>query len=229
MIRFIRLFRVLNWRWIHSSKGAAKHNTGRRRPIGCRKLQVIFRQRATNRKALLRKMTYKDETSYGSSPHFMRTLAVSMRELVMLQVISAKEPLIIGLFCGKWPMKIRHPMGLCHPLWGLSQWVWESVSSCRSFSTKEPLIIGHFCGKWPIKIRHPMTLCHPLWGLSQWIWESVSSCRSFSTKEPLIIGHFCRNWPVEIRHPIGLCHPLWGLSQWVWESVSRDILKIPAQ
>ena len=28
----------------------------------------------------------------------------------------AKEPLIIGLFCGKWPGKIRHPMGLGHPV-----------------------------------------------------------------------------------------------------------------
>ena len=27
---------------------------------------------------------------------------------------SQKEPLIIGLFCGKWPMKIRHPMTLRH-------------------------------------------------------------------------------------------------------------------
>jgi len=26
----------------------------------------------------------------------------------------AKEPLIIWLFCGKWPMKIRHPVGLRH-------------------------------------------------------------------------------------------------------------------
>jgi len=31
-----------------------------------------------------------------------------------LQVSSAKEPLIIRLFCGKWPRKIRHPMHLCH-------------------------------------------------------------------------------------------------------------------
>ena len=28
---------------------------------------------------------------------------------------SAKEPPIIGLFCGKWPMKTRHPMTLRHP------------------------------------------------------------------------------------------------------------------
>ena len=30
---------------------------------------------------------------------------------------SAKEPLIIGLFFEKWPMKIRHPMILRHPEW----------------------------------------------------------------------------------------------------------------
>jgi len=29
---------------------------------------------------------------------------------------SAKEPPIIGLFCGKRPVMIRHPMGLCHPV-----------------------------------------------------------------------------------------------------------------
>ena len=31
-----------------------------------------------------------------------------------VQVIFAKEPLSIGLFCGKQPVKIRHPMGLRH-------------------------------------------------------------------------------------------------------------------
>jgi len=29
---------------------------------------------------------------------------------------SAKQPLIVGLFCGKRPTKIRHAMGLCHPV-----------------------------------------------------------------------------------------------------------------
>jgi len=43
-------------------------STGRRRPIGCLESQVIFRKRATNYRALLRKMTYKDKASYGSSP-----------------------------------------------------------------------------------------------------------------------------------------------------------------
>jgi len=41
---------------------------GWRRPIGCLKVQVIFRKRATNYRALLRKMTYEDKASNGSSP-----------------------------------------------------------------------------------------------------------------------------------------------------------------
>ena len=36
--------------------------------------------------------------------------------LIRCRSLFAKEPLIIGLFCGKWPVKIRHPMGLCHPV-----------------------------------------------------------------------------------------------------------------
>ena len=43
-------------------------HTGWQRPIGCLKLQAIFRKRATNYRALLRKMTDKDKASYESSP-----------------------------------------------------------------------------------------------------------------------------------------------------------------
>jgi len=47
------------------------HNTGWRRLIGSPKLQIIFHKRATNYRALLRKMTYKDKGSYESSPPCM--------------------------------------------------------------------------------------------------------------------------------------------------------------
>jgi len=43
-------------------------DTGRRRPIGCHELQVIFRKRATNYRALLRNMTCKDKASYDYMP-----------------------------------------------------------------------------------------------------------------------------------------------------------------
>jgi len=42
--------------------------TGWPRPTGCLKLQVIFRKRATNHRALLWKMTCKDKASYDSKP-----------------------------------------------------------------------------------------------------------------------------------------------------------------
>jgi len=43
------------------------HATGSRRPKRCIQTQVIFRKRATNYRALLRKMTCADKASYGSS------------------------------------------------------------------------------------------------------------------------------------------------------------------
>ena len=42
--------------------------TGWRRLIGSPKLQIIFHKRGTKYRSLLRKMTYKDKGSYGSSP-----------------------------------------------------------------------------------------------------------------------------------------------------------------
>jgi len=42
--------------------------TGWRRLIGYPKLQIIFHKRATKYRSLLRKMTYKDNGSYESSP-----------------------------------------------------------------------------------------------------------------------------------------------------------------
>ena len=45
-----------------------KYSAGWRRPIGCLKSLVIFRKRATNYRALLRKMTHTDKISYDSTP-----------------------------------------------------------------------------------------------------------------------------------------------------------------
>ena len=72
-------------------------------------LCLIFRKRATNYRALLRKMTCKDKASYDSTPHCTCVPPLTC-------TCFAKEPLIIGLFCGKWPMKIRNLMTLRHPV-----------------------------------------------------------------------------------------------------------------
>jgi len=41
---------------------------------------------------------------------------------------SAKEPLIIGLFCGQNPMEIKHLMGLCHSV------MYKRVMSCMQLN-----------------------------------------------------------------------------------------------
>jgi len=46
----------------------ARQATGWRRLIGCLKLHVIFRTRAANCRALLRKTTYEDKALYDSTP-----------------------------------------------------------------------------------------------------------------------------------------------------------------
>jgi len=51
---------VTNW--------LSRMSIGWRRIIRCLKLQVIFRKRATNYRALLRKTIYEDKTPYASSP-----------------------------------------------------------------------------------------------------------------------------------------------------------------
>jgi len=48
------------------------------RVIGCLKLQVIYRKRATNYEALLREMTYKDKASYDSTPPFICRVQISV-------------------------------------------------------------------------------------------------------------------------------------------------------
>ena len=55
------------WLIRHKTCGAIV-TTGWWRPIGCVKLQVSFRKRATNYRALLRKMTYKDKATCASPP-----------------------------------------------------------------------------------------------------------------------------------------------------------------
>jgi len=50
------------------TKATSKDATEWRRGIGCLELQVFFRKRATNYKALLRKTICKDKASYAPLP-----------------------------------------------------------------------------------------------------------------------------------------------------------------
>ena len=70
-----------------------QHHTGWSRPIRCLKLQIIFRKRATNYRARLRKMTYRDKASRDSSPPYM-SLYHSMAEFLQRYVCHHFELLL---------------------------------------------------------------------------------------------------------------------------------------
>jgi len=80
---------------------------GWRRPIGCLRLQVISRKRATNYRALLRKMTYNDTAWCGSSPPCI-IYNVSYKSYFIYAI------LWMGLTCGWWLIAMRNSF-LCVP------------------------------------------------------------------------------------------------------------------
>jgi len=65
----LNLYRVF---WVTEFRGCSIFSgichTGWWRCIGCLKLQISFRKRAIDYRALLRKMTYHDKASYNSTP-----------------------------------------------------------------------------------------------------------------------------------------------------------------
>jgi len=81
---------ALLWEDCMSFRKDTQDTTGRRRYIGCLNLQVIFRNRSTNSRALLRKMTYKDKASYGSSPTCTTVQRVcELRSIPSIGVVAA--------------------------------------------------------------------------------------------------------------------------------------------
>jgi len=67
-----------------------KHITGWRRLIGSPKLQIIFHQRATKYRSLLRKMTYKDKGSYECSPPCISLLKLDMRVRFAIEICNSR-------------------------------------------------------------------------------------------------------------------------------------------
>jgi len=99
------------------------------------KLQVIVCKRATNYRALLRKMTCEDKASYGSLPPCIGCIHRA-------PTIVCKRALQLVDLLRKMTCNVRHPVGLRHRV---SYVCIGRLISCRSFSAKEPLIIGLFC------------------------------------------------------------------------------------
>ena len=97
-------------------------STGWPRLIGWLKLQVIFYKRATNYRAFLREMTYKDKPSYGSLPpciavclyvsvYASRPLSLSLSPALSCSLILFSPPLShsTGSFSPSHPPHTTHP------------------------------------------------------------------------------------------------------------------------
>ena len=76
--------------WLLTS---SEETTGWRRLRGCLKLQVIFCKRATNYRALLRKVTHKDKPSYASSPPCKLHMGFSISRLLKIKGLFFKRAL----------------------------------------------------------------------------------------------------------------------------------------
>ena len=133
-----------------------KHPTGQQRCTGCLNLQISFRKRATNCRALLRKMTSKDKASYDSTPpgtpmgfcHPVARAHTCTHAHTHTHTLTRRDSVISADIWNK------HIQGGEDP---------QDALSCRLFSAKEPLSIGLFCWKWPVKIRHPRGLRNPVY------------------------------------------------------------------
>jgi len=75
-------------------------------------------------------------------------VSFSVETIIRCRPLSAKEPLIIGLFCGKWPIKSHEFSWNHHHITEAST---QDALSHRSLSAKEPIILWLFCGKWFVK------------------------------------------------------------------------------
>jgi len=82
----------------------------------------------------------KNKGFYRVLSHIILQGGEDTLDVLSCRSFSAKEPLVIGLFGGKWPLKIRHPKGLRHPVpqtltwrrFGKGYiWIQESITWCK--------------------------------------------------------------------------------------------------
>jgi len=85
-------------------------DTGWRRLIGCLKLQVIFRKRATNYRALLREKTYKDKASCDSTPPCTDTYNAEIFDRQLFDMDDSNDEMFrIEIFDTGWRRLIGSP------------------------------------------------------------------------------------------------------------------------
>jgi len=96
---------LCNTLYCNTIQHSATPSTGWRRPIGCLKLQVIFRKRATMYRALSRKITSRDKASCDSTPPCTATHYNTLQHTILLHTVTHHlQPWALRVLC--FPGKI---------------------------------------------------------------------------------------------------------------------------
>jgi len=161
--------------------------TGRQKCIGCLKLQVSFRKRATNHRALWRKITSKDKASYSSSPlctaRSRKDVTRNCHQNTNRNSVWSKSRLFFEWAVWKGPvMTILDSGGMTHSCdtWPIhvthDPFIWRSVLQrvavcCSVLQCVAVCCSVSQCVTWPIHVTHDPFMWH-----DPFIWHSVLQC-----------------------------------------------------
>ena len=158
-------------------------DTGWRKPIGCLKLQVIVCKRASNYRALLRKMTYKDKASCdstlpGMTPVYVQWI-IFLREAWLIHGIHLTHVNVWRAAC--------IPLALCEYMWYKIHVIWRlftcNASHCYVSQNESRLMFDSavficltmiHAYVWNDSFRRVVRLIHT-WDMSWHIFEWVMS------------------------------------------------------
>ena len=121
---------------------------------------------------------------------------------------STKEPLNIGHFCGKWPIKIRDPMSLRHPVrWSCSCHFEVCIYICvwmRREHVNELWHIWKCFGtyEWVMAHLNKLKRCivdDPVGNFERYIWMSHGACECHGTHK-WVMAHMNESWHIWMSH-----------------------------
>ena len=157
------------------------HNIEWRRPIGCLNLQVLFCKRATNHRALLQKMTYKDKASYGSLPPC--SIMFHSKEFLILP----KEPdiqekscasCVVAACCSMLQCVTVHESCCCSEAQrvAVNHSVLLCVTACQKSSALILVYTNHIVAVWCSVLQRIEMSCSSAQRVAVWCRMSALQC-----------------------------------------------------